>query len=199
MLQPSILIVENEAVVAEDLAQKVTALGYCVIGTVSTGEAALEVARAQRPNLILLDIKLDGTLDGIETAHRLRHMSDLPFVFLTAHSDPETVKKANAADAFGYILKPFRERDLQVQLETALYRYRATKATGYLNLAQKAGSVGFFDYQFEQDHSVWTEGLAQLFDISLEEYEGTWKGWAKRLVPEDAALVPTRLRPIRWT
>src|SRR6185503_1855211 len=109
---------------------------------------ALEVARAQRPNLILLDIKLDGTLDGIETAHRLRHMSDLPFVFLTAHSDPETVKKANAADAFGYILKPFRERDLQVQLETALYRYRATKATGYLNLAQKAGSVGFFDYQF---------------------------------------------------
>ena len=189
MIQPSILIVENEAVVAEDLAQKVTALGYRVIGTVSTGEAALEVARAQRPNLILLDIKLDGTLDGIETAHRLRHMSDLPFVFLTAHSDPETVKKANAADAFGYILKPFRERDLQVQLETALYRYRATKATGYLNLAQKAGSVGFFDYQFEQDHSVWTEGLAQLFDISLEEYEGTWKGWAKRLVPEDAVKV----------
>jgi PAS domain S-box-containing protein len=189
MIQPSILIVENEAVVAEDLAQKVTALGYRVIGTVSTGEAALEVARAQRPNLILLDIKLDGTLDGLETAHRLRHMSDLPFVFLTAHSDPETIKKANAADAFGYILKPFRERDLQVQLETALYRYRATKATGYLNLAQKAGSVGFFDYQFEQDHSVWTEGLAQLFDISLEEYEGTWKGWAKRLVPEDAVKV----------
>ena len=189
MIPPSILIVENEAVVAEDLAQKVTSLGYRVIGMVSSGEAALELARAQRPNLILLDIKLDGTLDGIETANRLRNLSDLPFIFLTAHSDQETVKRANAAGAFGYILKPFRERDLEVQLETALYRYRAVKATGHLNLAQKAGSVGFFDYHFEQDHTVWTEGLAQLFGISLEEYEGTWEGWAKRVVPEDAVEV----------
>ena len=189
MIRPSVLIVEDEAIVAEDLAQKVTALGYLVIGMVSTGEAALELAQAQRPHLILLDLTLAGALDGIETANRLRNVCDLPFIFLTAHSDQETVKRANAAGAFGYVLKPFREHDLEVQLETALYRYRATKANGYLDLAQKAGSVGFFDYHFEQDRSVWTEGLAQLFAISLKEHEGTWEAWTKRVVPEDAAEV----------
>ena len=70
MLQPSVLIIEDEAVVAEDLAQKVKALGYRVIGIESTGETALDLARTHRPNLILLDIKLGGRLDGIETADR---------------------------------------------------------------------------------------------------------------------------------
>ena len=189
MIRPSVLIVEDEAIVAEDLAQKVTALGYLVIGMASSGEAALELAQAQRPHLILLDISLDGALDGIETANRLRNVCDLPVIFLTAHSDQDTVKRANAAGAFGYVLKPFREHDLEVQLDTALYRYRATKAKGYLDLAQKAGSVGFFDYHFEQDRSVWTEGLAQLFAISLKDHEGTWEAWTKRVVPEDAAAV----------
>ena len=78
---------------------------------------------------------------------------------------------------------------MEVQLETALYKYRATKANAYLDLAQKAGSVGFFDYHFEQNRFVWTEGLAQLFGISLSEYEGTWEGWAKRVMPEDAQNV----------
>jgi len=78
------LIVEDEAVVAEDLAQKVTALGYRVIGIASTGEIALQLAQEQLPSLVLLDIKLDGKFDGIETAHRLRELCDLPFIFLTA-------------------------------------------------------------------------------------------------------------------
>ena len=118
------MIVEDEAVVAEDLAQKVKALGYRVIGIASTGETALQLAQELRPNLVLLDIKLGGTLDGIETANRLREIYDLPFLFITAHSDPGTVKRATASGTFGYILKPFRERDLEVQLETAFYKYR---------------------------------------------------------------------------
>jgi PAS domain S-box-containing protein len=189
VIQPSILIVEDEAIVAEDLAQKVKALGYRVIGIASTGDTALQLAQELRPNLVLLDIKLCGTLDGIEIANRLREMHDLPFLFITAHSDPGTVKKATASGTFGYILKPFRERDLEVQLETALYKYRTHKATAYLDLAQTAGSVGFFDYHFEQNRAVWTEGLAQLFGISLDEYEETWEGWAKRVLPEDAKKV----------
>ena len=189
MIQPSILIVEDEAVVAEDLAQKVKALGYRVIGIASTGEIALQLAQEQLPSLVLLDIKLDGKFDGIETAHRLRELCDLPFIFLTAHSDPETVKRASASGHLGYILKPFRERDLEIQLETALSKHRANKANAYLDLAQKAGSVGFFDYHFEQNRFAWTEGLAQLFGISANDYEGTWEGWAKRVVPEDALNV----------
>jgi len=120
-MQPSILIVEDEAVVAEDLAQKVKALGYRVLDIASTGAAALQISQAHPPDLILLDITLTGTLDGIETATRLKEFSDIPLVFLTAHSDPDTVKRATAAGSLGYILKPFRDRDLEVQLRAALY------------------------------------------------------------------------------
>ncbi|HZH49259.1 MAG TPA: response regulator, partial [Nitrospira sp.] len=104
MIQPSILIVEDEAVVAEDLANKVRTLGYRLIGIASTGEAALQLAQEHRPNLVLLDIRLDGRWDGIDTANRLRDLCDLPFLFITAHSDPETVRRASAAGASGYIL-----------------------------------------------------------------------------------------------
>ncbi|HEU5201521.1 MAG TPA: response regulator [Nitrospira sp.] len=200
MVQPTVLIVEDEAIVAEDLTNKVTALGYEVIDTVPTGEQALPIAQTRHPDLVLLDLKLAGNIDGIQTAERLLQVCDLAIVFVTAHSDRDTVKRASATVPFGYILKPFSERDLSVQLDTALYKHRANKAlreneerlrqaNAYLDLAQKAGSVGFFDYHFDRDLSVWTEGLADLFGISLAEYEGTWDGWAKRVVPEDAESV----------
>lgn len=186
MNQSSVLIVEDEAVVADDLAHKISALGYRVLDVVATGEAALELIQTRRPTIVLLDIKLGGQLDGIETANRLKDVCDIPFIFVTAHSDADTVKRASASGHSGFILKPFREHDIEIQLETALYKHRANKANVYLNLAEKAGSVGFFDYHFEQRRSVWTEGMAQLFGISLSDYDGTWQGWVKRVMPQDA-------------
>ena len=181
MNQSFVLIVEDEAVVADDLAHKISALGYRVLDVVATGEAALELIQTRRPTIVLLDIKLGGQLDGIETANRLKDVCDIPFIFVTAHSDADTVKRASASGHSGFILKPFREHDIEIQLETALYKHRANKANAYLNLAERAGSVGFFDYHFEQRRSVWTEGMAQLFGISLSDYDGTWQGWVKRV------------------
>ena len=125
MSQLSVLIVEDEAILAAHLASKVKLLGYRVTGPVSTGEEALTLAQAERPDIALLDIKLDGHMDGIQTAPRLKQWRDIPVIFLTAHSDQETLKRASAVGPFGYILKPFEERDLATQLEVTLYKHQA--------------------------------------------------------------------------
>ena len=119
MSNPSILIVEDEA---EDLASKVRKLGYEVVGTTSSGEEAFELARQLLPALVLMDIRLDGAMDGIEAAEKIHLEYNLPILFLTAHSDRGTVERARQAGTFGYILKPFDERDLRVQIEMALYK-----------------------------------------------------------------------------
>jgi signal transduction histidine kinase len=119
-----VLIVEDEAIVAADLANKVEQLGYRVIGSVPGGAEAIAIAGEQRPDIVLMDIRLSGALDGIETAERMRRAHAIPVVYVTAHSDPDTLTKALGTDPFGYILKPFVDRELKTQIEIALYKHR---------------------------------------------------------------------------
>jgi AmiR/NasT family two-component response regulator len=123
-----VLIVEDEAIVAEDLSHKVKALGYDVVGVFPTGDQAVHAAQHSTIDLVLLDIQLGGQSSGIETAKMLQQVCDSAIVFTTAHSDPETLKKANATAPFGYILKPFGDRDLAVQLALALHKHQADRA-----------------------------------------------------------------------
>lgn len=123
MSTPSLLIVEDEAIVAEDLANKVRQLGYAVAGTTMTGEEAVELVRQLRPSLVLMDIRLAGAMDGIAAAKAIHMECKVPVLFLTAHSDADTITRARQAEAFGYILKPFNERDLRIQIEMALYKH----------------------------------------------------------------------------
>ncbi|HEU4503694.1 MAG TPA: PAS domain S-box protein, partial [Nitrospira sp.] len=128
MGQLSVLIVEDEAILAAHLTSKVKLLGYHVIGPVSTGEEALSLAQAEGPEIALLDIRLAGHMDGIETAIRLKRWRDIPIIFLTAHSDQETLKRASTVGPFGYVLKPFEERDLATQLAVTLYKHQAERS-----------------------------------------------------------------------
>ena len=127
MSNHSILIVEDEAIIAEDLAGKIRSMGYQVAGRTETGEEALELTRKHMPALVLMDIRLAGAMDGIEAAQRIHNEFKLPVLLLTAHSDTATVKRAQLAKAFGYILKPYDERDLRIQIEMALYRHNAER------------------------------------------------------------------------
>jgi two-component system, cell cycle sensor histidine kinase and response regulator CckA len=122
-----ILIVEDEAVVALDLRTRLTRLGYFVIDCVGVGESALEVAERERPDLTLMDIRLRGEMDGIEAAEQIRSRLHLPVVFLTAHADDATVDRARVTEPFGYILKPFEERELRTMIEMALYKHAAER------------------------------------------------------------------------
>lgn len=120
----SILVVEDEGIVALDMRGRLTEMGYSVVGIASSGEAALVLAAQEHPNLVLMDIKLQGAMDGVETAERLRKTLDVPIIFITAFADEETLSRAKIKQVFGYILKPFQEREVLISIEMALYKHR---------------------------------------------------------------------------
>ena len=127
MTMTTILVVENEAIVAMDLAAKLRQLGYEVAGMAAEGETAVALAFRLRPHLVLMDIRLEGPMDGIEAAEAIRSQYDVPVVYLTAHSDAATLGRAKLTGPFGYILKPFEERELAIQIEMALYQHQADR------------------------------------------------------------------------
>jgi CheY-like chemotaxis protein len=130
-----LLIVEDERITAEDLRDILTQLGYVVVSIVSTGIAAMAEVEQKTPELVLMDIRIQGALDGTETARILRERFDTPVVFLTAHADEETLLRAKVAEPLGYVVKPFQESELRATLEMALHKNQA-------ELARKANKVG---------------------------------------------------------
>ena len=120
-----ILVVEDESIVAKDLELTLKRLGYSVPATASSAEDALSKAGQHRPDLVLMDIHLHGAIDGIAAAQRLRREMNIPVVYLTAYADDDTVARARETEPFGYLLKPFNERELRSTLEIALYKHAA--------------------------------------------------------------------------
>ena len=119
----SILIVEDESVVALDLAATLEKLGYTVAGVTARGREALRLAVKQQPSLVLMDIHLKGDLDGIRAAQQIQEELLIPVVYLTAYSDDATLNRARVTHPFGYLLKPFDDRELEVAIQIALYRH----------------------------------------------------------------------------
>ncbi len=128
-----ILIVEDEGIVAADLADRLKHMGYTVAGSVSSGKTAVEQTEKLRPDLVLMDIILKGPMDGVETAEKIAKDFEIPVVYLTAHADDPTMKRAEQTAPFGYVLKPFDERELRVTMEIALYRAEAESQLRTLN------------------------------------------------------------------
>jgi len=119
-----VFVVEDEALIAMELRARLVRLGYFVCGSTGRGEDAIQQVADTRPDLVLMDINLGGGWSGIETASRLRELGEIPVVFLTAYSDSELVRKAVDLHPFGYLVKPFDERELHATVEMALYRHR---------------------------------------------------------------------------
>jgi two-component system, cell cycle sensor histidine kinase and response regulator CckA len=119
-----ILVVEDEKLVATDIQQCLEQLGYDVVGTAASGVEALRQAVVAGPDLVLMDIKLRGGIDGIDTAEALYQRMHIPVVYLTAYGDIETVGRAKNTLPSGYVLKPFDDRALRTAVELALHRYR---------------------------------------------------------------------------
>lgn len=118
-----ILIVEDERITAEDLEEVLKDLGYQVSAVVSSGEDAIREAERHPPDLVLMDIRIQGDMDGAETAQVLRERFDVPVVYLTAHSDRDTLERAKQSRPLGYIVKPFHEAELHASVEMALYKH----------------------------------------------------------------------------
>ena len=124
MGRAKILIVEDESIVAFNIQQRLEALGYVVTAVVASGEAAIQSVAQNPPELILMDIKLKGKINGIETAAQIRNRFQLPIVYLTAYTDDETLERAKLTQPYGYVLKPFEARDLCTTIEVALYNHQ---------------------------------------------------------------------------
>ncbi len=121
-----VLVVDDELIVALDLQERLTQLGYSVVATVGTADEAVASASALKPELVLMDIRLKGG-DGIDAAAAIRRERAIPIVFLTAFADDETVARAKRVRPDGYLIKPFEDRELQVVLELALFKHRAER------------------------------------------------------------------------
>lgn len=123
MEKASILIVEDEHIVAMDIQNSLEHNGYQIVGRADRGEDAIKKAGELRPSLILMDINLKGEMDGIEAATQIRGQFDIPIIFLTAFSTQSVIERALQAESFGYILKPFEERELVITIDMALYKH----------------------------------------------------------------------------
>jgi PAS domain S-box-containing protein len=117
-----ILILEDDRVVARDIQRQLTRIGHEVLGMAVRGEDAVALALEMRPDLVLMDIRLGGEVDGVEAASQIRRQCQSPVVFLTAYSDDDTLRRASEAEPFGYLLKPFEDSQLRTVIEMALYK-----------------------------------------------------------------------------
>lgn len=127
MAQDKILIVDDEVVVAEDIRRQLRSLGYVVVGVVASGTEAVDAAGEHRPDLILMDIKLKGQVDGIDAARTIQLRYGIPVIYLTAFSDEDTLKRARHTLPLAYLIKPFVSSDLRAALELALFRHRVLR------------------------------------------------------------------------
>lgn len=124
----NIFIVEDESIVAKDIQNSLTKLGYNVVGSANNGLDAIERITELMPDLILMDIMIKGNLTGIDVSEKIKETVNIPVIFLTAYADEGTLSRAKITEPYGYILKPFKEIDLHSTIEMAIYKHQKDAA-----------------------------------------------------------------------
>jgi PAS domain S-box-containing protein len=171
-MNASIIIVEDEGLIAMDLRQKLEQLGYSVPLIADTAIGALLGVERLRPSLVLMDIRLRGPQDGIETADRIRRQFHVPVLYVTAHADRETLDRAGITEPFGYIVKPFHNVDFRAQIEMALWKHRMEQK---LRIGESWLSTTF---RHVSDALIATDGEGNIAFMNAPASELT--GWAWR-------------------
>jgi len=177
-----ILIVEDELIIAENLSIKLKKLDYLVTDIVSSGKAAIRSVTANCPDLILMDISIKGSIDGIETAAKIKAIAEIPVIFLTAYSDDKTLERAAKVSFNGYILKPFKDEELATTIQTALQKQTAVKQkigkqefsksanTDINNLVQQAKEAARSSQQKLASQSLTTQSECDFSDHEITDY-----------------------------
>lgn len=127
MLKSRIFIIEDDAIEAMDIKINLESMGYEVLGMAGSGEEALQKLSQSKPDLVLIDIVIKGAMNGVEVAHKIKNDFDLPFIYLTSHSEETTMEKAKITEPFGYVIKPFDITELKYTIEIALYKHKMEK------------------------------------------------------------------------
>lgn len=174
MTESRILVVEDEAIVAMGIKQKLEDLGHHVVDTVYTGEDAVGTALKTEPDLILMDIVLKGNMDGIEAAAKIRNQLDIPVIYLTAYSDEEVLERARMTEPYGYIIKPFKKSELNANIEMALYKHAEDQKKS--EVVKKQVLADFYDFILnsslttaDQSEEEIKDTILKIFASRLEE------------------------------
>lgn len=191
LTKPTILIVEDESVVARDIIQQLGELGYEPVGHATTGVQAIALAGQLRPSLVLMDIKLAGEMDGITAAHAIRDQFSLPVVFLTAFAENETLAQAKLSEPFGYIIKPFSERELHTVIQMALHRHqmetRLRRSEERLRLVLLGSTDAFWDHDLVKGEVFRSARWAEMLGYAEDELVGGVELWTQLMHPDDIA------------
>lgn len=170
MTEKEILVVEDEIIVGEHIRRCLQNLGYSVCSVASSGKMAIMEAEEKKPDLVLMDIVLQGEMDGIETASQIRSRFNIPVVYLTAYSDEKILERAKITEPYGYIIKPFNERELHINIEIALYKHLAERELNERNRWLFAVIKGIGDAVIATD----PQGFIKLMNPIAEALTG-WK------------------------
>jgi PAS domain S-box-containing protein len=189
-----IFIVEDEAIVASDIAETLKSLGYAIAGTAKSGEVAIEKVSETLPDLILMDIHLAGKLDGVQTAGIIHKTTDVPIIYLTAYADEELLDRAKQTEPYGYLTKPYDERDLHSVIEMARYKYTIDRKHQDDEEKYRALTENTPDILFSTDMAgVITYVSPQINKYGFLEEELLGKSLRLLIHPADIDLVETNL------
>ncbi len=188
-----ILIVEDETIVALDLQNSLKILGYDVAGTAASGEDAVAKAKESHPDLVLMDIILKGRMDGVQAAELIRSQLNIPVIFLTAFADENTLQRAKVTEPFGYMIKPFEERELRSHIEIALYKHRMEKrlreSEERYSLATQGSNDGLWDWDVERGKVYFSPRWESMLGYSEGQIGNLPADWFARIHPADKEQV----------
>lgn len=196
-LKSKILIVEDESIVALDIKRRLENLGYCVTGMATRATQAMALVEDELPDLVLMDINLNDTMDGVDIANSLREKYRVPVIFLTAYSEDATMARASEARPYGYLLKPFSERDLyaviKISLERSKWDQELQRRETHLQLAIDAAKMGTWEICEAVDSPVVltnlpNQGLAQV---------SSWHEFRPLIMGKDRALVDLKINALQ--
>jgi diguanylate cyclase (GGDEF)-like protein/PAS domain S-box-containing protein len=193
------MLVEDERIVAFDLKRQLQCFGYTVSAVVASGEQAIIQIDAQRPDLVLMDIHLEGHLDGIEAANQIRAKHQVPVIFLTAYAEDDTLRRALDSRPFGYLIKPCEGRELHATIQMALARREdeiaVEQSEERLQLALNAGSLGVIEWSPASNRMQGDLRLGKLFGNQLLPLDESWETFIARVDTEDRERVQAALNP----
>lgn len=165
-----ILIVEDESIVAMDMQRRLEGLGYEVVGHVMRGDEALEATARREPDLVLMDIHLKGDIDGIQAAEQIKQEYRVPVIYITAYSDENTLERAKVTEPYGYILKPFQEREIHSAIEMGLYKHKMEQRLLEAKLAAEEGYRAKSEFLANMSHELRTplNSILGMSDLARE-------------------------------
>ncbi len=187
--QHSIIVVEDEVIVAGHIEKKLKSRGYDVKAVVHSGEDAVRKAGELRPDLVLMDIRLDGEMDGVQAAEQIRGLFDIPVVYLTAYADEETLRRARITEPFGYIIKPYEARELHCAIEIAVYKHEMEQklkaSEERYALAARGANDGLWDWDLKTNQLYYSERWKNMVGLEPDEGDASPDTWLSRVHPDE--------------